>query len=403
MSLEDFQLIDNEPIDNSIAERDFSKIYHQQGALMNNLDQNVEFIFGEKSNNHQVGNSYLEFDITVWRPTVGFNKKAETRLVNNGLAYCFKEATISTTGGVEIEQVKFIWQFSSIMRSLTSKDGELLTYFDKNTVDDDTNATMNNVSLNDRLIISHSVVVNRGKIKGQLPLEHIFGFCKTLKKITKNLGYHLIFKTADLQDIIFTTFAKDINVTVKNLHLYVPILILNSDTHVMFIGSIKNNYTITFDSWYTERKYSTDKNELQVDIGRAQHINSPDYLFVAFQTANRTGVPNKANNVAFFDNVNVRKYFCEIDCFRYPKDAILTNFPENDHLGQYTDLNLLYKEDVAEELMNPLINYTDVKNKYPIQVIDLRHPVDHITPKKIQLIEKFDTDAGNDYAQFLLC
>ena len=48
MSLEDFQLIDNEPIDNSITKRDYLKINHQQVALKNDPDQNVEFIFGEK-------------------------------------------------------------------------------------------------------------------------------------------------------------------------------------------------------------------------------------------------------------------------------------------------------------------------------------------------------------------
>ena len=54
MSLEDFQLIDNEPIDNSIIKRDFTKIYHQQGAQLNQSDQNVEFIFGENNNYHQI-------------------------------------------------------------------------------------------------------------------------------------------------------------------------------------------------------------------------------------------------------------------------------------------------------------------------------------------------------------
>ena len=29
-----------------------------------------------------------------------------------------------------------------------------------------------------------------------------------------------------------------------------------------------------------------------------------------------------------------------------------------------------------------------MKNKYPIRVIDLRHQIDHITPKKIQLFEE---------------
>ena len=65
MSLENFQLIDKKLIDNSIIKRDFSKVYHQQGANLNDPDQNVEFIFGENNNYHKVGYSYLEFDITV--------------------------------------------------------------------------------------------------------------------------------------------------------------------------------------------------------------------------------------------------------------------------------------------------------------------------------------------------
>ena len=50
MSLEDFQLLDNEPFGNSIIKRDFLKIYHQQGARLNQSDQNVEFTFGENKN-----------------------------------------------------------------------------------------------------------------------------------------------------------------------------------------------------------------------------------------------------------------------------------------------------------------------------------------------------------------
>ena len=65
MSLEDFQLLDKEPFDNSIIKRDFTKIYHQQGAQLNQSDQNIEFIFGENNNYHQIGIGYLEFNITV--------------------------------------------------------------------------------------------------------------------------------------------------------------------------------------------------------------------------------------------------------------------------------------------------------------------------------------------------
>ena len=36
-----------------------------------------------------------------------------------------------------------------------------------------------------------------------------------------------------------------------------------------------------------------------------------------------------------------------------------------------------------------------MKNFYPIQVIDLRFSVDHITPKKIQLFEEYRNDPAN--------
>ena len=322
MSLEDFQLIDNEPIDNSIIKRDFVKVYHQQGAQLNDPDQNIEFIFGENNNYHQIGNSYLQFDITVRKAdNNNFNNDAAVneviRLVNNGFAHCFKEGIIQTTGGLKIENIKFVGIVSTIMRALTSKDGDLLSHFDQI---DESAVESNNTSLKRMLINNHTEAVNRGKIKGQLLLEDIFGFCLTFKKITKNLGFHITLKTNDLQNIIFTTLANDINVTINSLYLFVPTLTPNTETQVLFNESIKNNYTLTFDSWYTERKIVTDGGEFQVDIASSQSTNSPKYLIAARQTEHRVGTANKANNISIFDHVDVKKYFVETDGYRYPKE-----------------------------------------------------------------------------------
>ena len=356
MSLEDFQLIDNEPIDNSIVKRDYTKEYHNQGAILNDSNQNVEFIFGENNNYHQIGNDCLEFDITV-RNTAGiFINATVIRLPYNAFAFCFKEGTLNTTGGMDIEVNKNNGPVSTNKRLLKFEDGDLSPYFDKNgeSVSDNDNP------LKQILINNHAVEVTKGKIKGQLALEHIFGLCKTFKKITKNLGFHLIFKMNDLQDIIFTTIADDNNVTINSLYLYVPQLIPSTTTQVMFIEAIMNNYTITFDSWYTELKISNDGRELQVDISSAQHINSPKYLISAFQTNART-TPNKASNPAIFDNNHVTKYFVEIDGVRYPKDGVIIIFEENSYLDQYGGLKLFYKDYVGEELMQPYISYLDMK------------------------------------------
>ena len=91
---------------------------------------------------------------------------------------------------------------------------------------------------------------------------------------------------------------------------------------------------------------------------------------------------NKANNNGIFDHVDVSKCFAEIDGYRYPKATNLTNFSGDVYLDQNRDFKSFYREYVGEELMTPFKSYTDLKNKNPIHVIDLRHQVDHITPKK---------------------
>ena len=113
----------------------------------------------------------------------------------------------------------------------------------------------------------------------------------------------------------------------------------------MFNETIMKNYTITFESWYTERKKSNDGRELQVDRGSAQQINGPKYLIGASQKDART-TPNKANNPA--DTNHVTKYFVEIDVVRYPKDGILTNFEDNSYLDQFRYLKLFTKVYVGE-------------------------------------------------------
>ena len=132
MSLEDFQLIDKEPIDISIIKRDFMKVYHQSGANLNDSNQNVDFIFGESNNYYQIGKGYLEFDITVRDTGGNFTDASVIGLVNIAYAFCFKQATLATTGGMDLEDIKYVGQVSTIMRLLTSKDSDLSSCFDKN-------------------------------------------------------------------------------------------------------------------------------------------------------------------------------------------------------------------------------------------------------------------------------
>ena len=190
MSLEGFQLLDNEPLDNSIIKRDFTKIYHRQGDQLNQSNQNIEFNFGENNNYHQIGNAYLELIITVRKhDTTNFRDDDPVRLVNNGYAFCFKEARLSTSLGSDIEINKFCGQVSTIMRAISKKDGDLVSQFDN--INENDIPVLNRLAdlpvqirdtLHQKILINNHTDANKGKIKGYLYLEDIFGFCKTFQK-----------------------------------------------------------------------------------------------------------------------------------------------------------------------------------------------------------------------------
>ena len=238
MSSEDFQLLDNEPLVKSIIKRDFTKLYHRQGDQINQSDQNIEFIFGENNYYHQIGNAYLEFNITVRKndPT-NFHTDDPIRLLNNAFAFCFKEARLTTSIGGYFVINRFCGQISTIMRAISNKDGDLLSQSDNFNENDipilnrlaDVPVQIQSIN-HQKMLINNHTDVTKGRIKGYLFLEDVFVFFKTFKNLTKNLGFHLTFKTNDLHDIIYTSMTDDIDVTINNLYLCVPNLIPSVET-----------------------------------------------------------------------------------------------------------------------------------------------------------------------------
>ena len=138
--------------------------------------------------------------------------------------------------------------------------------------------------LNTYLLKNKIVAANNGKKKDNYNFNIFLNSAKLLKKITKQLGFHITFKTADLQDINFLTVADEIKVNFDKLFLFVPIFNPNAETQIIFNDSIKKSFTLSFDSWSTDRKTADTQLEYQIHIGSVQKSNSPKYLIVAHQT-----------------------------------------------------------------------------------------------------------------------
>ena len=215
------------------------------------------------------------------------------------LAFCFKEARLSTTIGSDIEHTKFCGQVSTIMKMISNKDGDLLSQFDN--INENDIPSLSRIkdlppqirsTPHQRVLIDNQIDANKGKNKGYLNLQVIFGFCKSFKNVTKNLGFHLMLKTNDLQDTIYTSMGDNKNVSINNLYLSVPILIPSVETQLMFNEATQKNYRISYDDYYTERRVIKDMI-VQYDIGSAQQVNATKYLICAHQTKDRIDTAKK--------------------------------------------------------------------------------------------------------------
>ena len=99
-------------------------------------------------------------------------------------------------------------------------------------------------------------------------------------------------------------------------------------------------------------------------------MKSPKYLSRAHQTKDRIETPNKNNNIAIFDNLDLRKSFVEINGQRYPRDSSTMNYEGNDYIEQNKDLKIDFKQNFGEPLLNPFLSNPDKKTKYPIGTTD---------------------------------
>ena len=169
---------------------------------MNQSDQNIEFIFGENSNYYQIGNAYSEFDKTVRKSDgTNFHYDDPIRLVNKGFAFCCEEARLSNIIGCNIEHNKNCGQVSTIMKVISNEDGDLLSQFvninenDIPILEQLVNLPpQNRVPPLQKMLIDNHTDANKGKIKGYLYLEGIFGFCRTFNKVTKIWDFTLCLK-----------------------------------------------------------------------------------------------------------------------------------------------------------------------------------------------------------------
>ena len=173
-----------------------------------------------------------------------------------------------------------------------------------------------------------------------MPVEYIFGFCASFKKIAKELGFESDQRKSNrIRDILYTTLGdENVNVTIKSISLFIPQPIPSPETQVYFNEAILKSFTLSYGSWTTDRKPVDTAKKFQINISSASNDNSPLHLIAAHQFSQRVDPTiilssNRFSN-AIFDHTKVRKDYVEMDGVRYPKNPIMVNYEENNYHDQ---------------------------------------------------------------------
>ena len=78
------------------------------------------------------------------------------------------------------------------------------------------------------------------------------------------------------KDFLYTTLGdNDVNVTIISFSLLIPQILPSPETQVHFSEDISKTFTLSYESWTTDRKPVDTAKVFQTDISSASNINSP--------------------------------------------------------------------------------------------------------------------------------
>ena len=100
-------------------------------------------------------------------------------------------------------------------------------------------------------------------------------------------------------DILYTKLDdNDVNVTIISISLFIPQIKPSPETQVIFNETISKTFTLSYESWTTDRKPVDTAREFQIDISSASNLNRPLYHLAAHQKTQRPDPANPAKNLS---------------------------------------------------------------------------------------------------------
>ena len=383
-----FKLSEKYEIDRRILKCDYIRYSPAEISTINTANSQIYINIPREDSVISLLNSYLELNFDVLRADNSnrYVVANDIRLVNLGSIALFSKYKLTTLSGKHLEEISHAHIVSLMYKLLTScKDSDDLSIcFDSN------RGRKKNELTNNKTI--------KGKYHIRIYLKDIFGYAEHQEKATYGLGYKLTL-TRNTDNAVLNKDNAVVNgrVKINSLDWYVPHYRRNLEEYNKLMTQIKKNTPTQLN--YIERSVFMKEVNTQslwsFELGSQEGINTPIWVFIAFQQNDRQNDQN-LNNDTFYRPL-VTSAQCIIGTEKYPDSGILLNYNDDDYSKGYGQIKEAFKTLIKDNLLQPYISEHDFRSSndgnnigYNIYVFDIRYQKNFESSQPIKVEFKFD-------------
>ena len=234
---------------NIIHKSKITKHKHNNLALMNTVNTNIDIILNREENQLNLHDSYLEIEFVVSDAAGGvFANNANIRLVYYGMTALFSSVKLETSGSRAIEYIDHCHPNLLMYKLLTSTDDEYESGFVRNQANRDSQ------------LKGDHIAAERGYMYIMVKMSDLFGFVNDLEKIIYVLGSKLILKRNNNDGCLFRVNAgadavgNDGNIDIREISWCVPSIDPSNDNRIIVQKGLSKKNNVEF-SYYEKRRF----------------------------------------------------------------------------------------------------------------------------------------------------
>ena len=383
-----FKLTEKYQIDRRILKCDYIRYSPSEISTINTPNSQIYINIPREDSVISLLNSYLELNFDVLKAATNdrYANVDTIRLVNLGPIALFSNYKLTTSSGKHLEEISHAHIVSLMYKLLTSNKGsdDLSIGFDRSR-----DRRKQELTKNKNI---------KGKYHIRIYLKDIFGYAEYQQVGTYRLGYKLTM-TRNTDNAVLNKVNTTNNAKIKiiSLEWYVPHYSPSLEEYIKLQIQIKQKTPTNLH--YPERsvfmKEVNTQNFWIFELGVQENINVAIWIFVAFQQMDRQNDQN--SNIYTFYRRPITSAQCNIGTEKYPDNAVLLNFDDDDYSQGFGQIKEAFKAITNDNILQQYINEDDYRSSndgdnigYNVHVFDIRYQKIFETGQSVKVEFKFD-------------